>query len=154
MNLKLGTTDARNLLHEIGTMFRHLKPQIEKLDLRAGLYLDIEPVKPESTDDQREGFHVLLNYWIGMDPRLTISTEDLKEAVCKAMWGVVRLVGPGGQEKLIAARRTTRKWDTDRKRYVRSTLTREEYSALIEFVYRMAAEDGIVLPELEREDAA
>ncbi len=112
--------------------------------------MDIEPVEPESTDDQREGFHVLLDHWLRMDPRITISKEDMKEAVCKAFWGVVRLVGPGGQEKLIAARRTTRKWDTDRKRYVRSSLSREEYSALIEFVCGMAAQDGIVLPELER----
>ncbi len=150
MNLKIGTADAREFLHQMGLMFRHLRPQLEKMDVRAGLYIDVESVEPESTDDQREGFHVLIDSWLRLDPSITYSAEDLKGAVCKAMWGVVKLTGPGGQEQYIAARRTTRKWDTDKKRYVRSVLSREDYSALIDFTYQMASEDGIQLPELEK----
>lgn len=153
MNLKIGTQDARNLINEISKSFRHLRPQLEKLDLRSGLYVDLEPVEPESTDDQREGFHVLLDHWMRMDPRITATKDELRHYICTVHFGVAVKRLPGGQEIHIPARTTTKRWDHDRKRYFPAALPRDDYSALIDLVYRMAAEDGIVLPELERDAA-
>lgn len=153
MNIKLGTSDARNLLHEIGTMFRHLRPQIEKLDVRAGLCVDLESVEPESTDDQRKGLHVLLNYWIAHDPRIKCDTETLRHWCCMKLFGEVVAIMPDGQEMRLPARTTTRRWCHNRDTYVPSRLSRKRYSDLLEYVPMLAGDRGIVLPELKRERA-
>jgi len=119
-----------------------------------GALVQIEPIEPAYTRPEEAGFHLLLNAWLAMDRSLTFDVEQLKEAICKSFWGVVRLVGPGGQEHLIAAKRTTREWDHDKKRYRRKKLTVEQYAELIDHTYRMAATDGTLLPELDKEKAA
>lgn len=150
MKLTLGTNDARTFLHETGRMFRNHQHGLDSIDVRMGVRVTIESVKPDYTRQEEAGFHWLLSEWLRLDPELSYSLEDLKESVCTAMWGAVRLVGPGGQEKLIASRRTTRKWDHDEKAYVAAKLSREEYAELIDFTHHMAAHDGVVLPDCDK----
>lgn len=150
MNIKLGTSDAREFLFQLGLMFRNLKPQIERLDLRAGLFVFIVPAEPQSSPEQRKGFHALLDDWWSMDPGVAVDTEALKDKVCRAMWGVCRIETKHGKEAFVTARRTTRKWDVDLKKYVPAPLSKADYSALIDFTYRMAADDGVVLPDNEK----
>lgn len=157
MKLTLGTNDARTFLHETARMFRSRQHELDSIDVRMGVRVTIESVKPDYTRQEEAGFHWLLSEWLRLDPELSYSLEDLKEYVCAAKWGVVRLVGPGGQEKLIASRRTTRKWDHDamtpdgrRGAYVPTKLSREEYAELMDFTQGMAAEKGVVLPDCDK----
>lgn len=150
MNLQLDTVDARHLLNEMGSLFPDFEPQIERLDIRAGLYVDIEPVDPISTDDQREGLHVLLTQWMRMDRRITADINDLRHWCCLKKFGAVVKTLPDGQEIKIPARTTTKRWDHNRRRYVRSKLSRSLYSELIDSVFILAAERGSVLKDLER----
>lgn len=152
MKLKAGTSVSKNILEFMAKVFPG--KQAECLDIwsaaQMGITVQIEPIKPQYTREEEAGFHLLLSEWLKADPGITVGVERLKEIVCRAMWGSIRLVGPHGQEEYVAARRTTRKWDSDAKDYIPSKLSREEYAELIDFVDRMAAEDGILLPKLQR----
>lgn len=152
MKLQCGTSASKELLGILAGFFRGKREEFEQIASQAqmGITVQVDPIKPAYTRQEESGFHLLLSEWLRMDPGITIGLEHLKEMVCRGMWGSIRQAGPGGQETYIAARRTTRKWDADRREYVRSKLTREEYAELIDFVYGMAAQDGIVLPKLER----
>jgi len=119
-----------------------------------GAMVDVSPVEPEYTREEERGFHWLLQQWLVMDRSITWPHETLKTKVLIAHFGAVRLVGPGGQEELIPARRTTSVWDHDKKKYRRKKLSVEQYAELIDFVYRMAAQDGTVLPVMQKEEAA
>jgi len=152
MKLTFGTSDTRNVLEFLAAMKPKEKDALIEVwkEAHMGTTVEVHPIKPAYTREEEAGLHLLLAKWLKMDPGITIGLEHLKEMVCRAMWGSIRQVGPGGQETYIAARRTTRKWDSDRREYVRSKLTRQEYAELIDFVYGMAAQDGVVLPKLER----
>ena len=113
----------------------------------------IRPAKNEHISEQRSGFHWLLGRWLKMDPRITVDLLTLKAQLQMACFGVVRRVGLHGQEDLIPARTTTRVWDHDLRRYVQEELPKDGYTRLIEFTYASAAEDGVILPELEKEHA-
>lgn len=115
-----------------------------------GAMVEVTPVEPEYSREEEKGFHWLLNQWLLMDRGITWDAEMLKSKVLMACFGAVRLIGPGGQEQLIPARRTTSEWDHDKKRYRKKKLRVEQYADLIDFVYRMAAEDGTVLPVMEK----
>lgn len=151
MKVKLGTSISRVVLTRLAEVLRGHEDELLELDKEGsmGITLEVNPIKPQYTREEENGFHWLLEQWMKLDPRITYSLSDLKEDVCKAMWGVVRVVGPFGQERLIAARRTTRVWDHDKREYVKARLTREMYAELIDFTYRIAAEDGTVLPIME-----
>ena len=153
MKLRFGTSDTRNVLEFLATMKPKEKDALLAVwkEAHMGTTVQVDPIKPQYTREEEAGFHLLLTEWLRMDPGITIGVERLKEIVCRGMWGSIRLVGPHGQDEYVAARRTTRKWDVERKEYVRSKLSCEEYAELIDFVYRMAAEDGIVLPLLKKE---
>ena len=156
MKLQCGTSASKELLGILAGFFRGKREEFENIAAQAqmGITVQVDPIKPAYTREEEAGFHLLLTEWLRMDPGITIGVERLKEIVCRGMWGSIRLVGPHGQDEYVAARRTTRRWDVERKEYVRSKLSREEYSELIDFVYRMAAEDGIVLPILQKETSA
>jgi hypothetical protein len=152
LKLQCGTSASKELLGILAGFFRGKREEFEQIASQAqmGITIQVDPIKPQYTREEESGLHLLLAEWLRMDPGITIGIERLKESVCRSMWGVVRLVGIHGQEEFVASRRTTRVWDHERKEYVRSKLSREEYAELIDFVYRLAAEDGIVLPKLER----
>jgi hypothetical protein len=152
LKLQCGTSASKELLGILAGFFRGKREEFEQIASQAqmGITVQVDPIKPAYTREEESGLHWLLTEWLRMDPGITIGVERLKEIVCRGMWGSIRLVGPHGQDEYVAARRTTRRWDVERKEYVRSKLSREEYAELIDFVYRMAAEDGIVLPTLQR----
>lgn len=129
-----------------------IKAACEKSKL--GVKITIAAIKPKYTRQEEKSLHWLLARWIDADPGLTVSLEQLKEDVCKALYGVVRQTSFGGQESFIAARRTTRRWDFRAGAYVDEPLTVDEYAELIDYIYRLASEDGITLPELDRSKAA
>jgi len=114
-----------------------------------GALVQIEPIEPESSDEQRDGFHVLLDKWMKMDRGISFTKEMLKTRIYIVHFGAAKLTGWSGQEELIPVRTTTRIWDYDKKRYQRKLLSVEQYSELIEFTYRVAAQDGTVLPALD-----
>ena len=147
----MGTSVGREILTKLAHSLPGSVDELSAISDQAqlGIHLEVHPIKPQYTRAEESGFHLLLTEWLKMDPTITIGVERLKELVCRHMWGSIRLVGPGGQDEYISARRTTRKWDVERRAYVPSKLTREEYADLIEHTYRMAALDGIYLPDME-----
>jgi len=115
-----------------------------------GAMVEVTPVEPEYSREEEKGFHWLLNQWLLSDRGITWDVDMLKTKVLIAFFGAVRLTGPGGQEELIPVRRTTSEWDHEKKRYKKKKLSVEQYAELIDFVYQMAAEDGTVLPVMEK----
>lgn len=122
-------------------------PEATKLPL--GIVLSAEPVLEHQTDEQRAGFHWLLSQWLDLDPGAARSEEDLKSRVLIAKFGGAKVTDQHGNEALIPVRRTTQLWDWDKPGYKRKLLSKALYIELIDFVYQTAAEDGVILPELE-----
>ena len=120
-------------------------------ELPLGIVLTAEPVKERQTDQQREGFHLLLSWWLDLDPRIARDLEELKTKVLIAKFGAAKVTDQHGNEAFIPLRRTTQIFDWDIPGYRRKLLSRSLYIELIDSVYRMASEDGIVLPDLEPE---
>lgn len=156
MKLQVGTSASKELLGILSGFFRGKREEFEQIAAQAqmGITIQVDPIKPKYTREEENTFHMLLDEWLRVDPGITIGAEHLKEMVCRAKWGVIRAVAPGGQELEIAARRTTRKWDADEKDYVPSKLTREEYAELIDFVIDMAALDGTMLTRPEKKETS
>lgn len=96
----------------------------------------IRPYKADKTAEQRGWFHKLCEF---AGEAYSVPAWKVKEAVKEELFGkeVVRI---GGK-----TREVTRSSES---------LNRKEYSDLIETLYRMAAEDGIILPMTYAEQAA
>lgn len=118
-------------------------------DFCLGGTFSLTEIHPDYTRQEEKGFHWLLSQWRRHDPKITSSIDDLKTDVLKACYGVVRTVSFGGQEHYKPARRTTEKFNVDTGKYEHDRLSREAYAELIDFVYRLAAQDGTVLPDLD-----
>ena len=114
-----------------------------------GVVLSCEPAKEHHTDEQRAGFHWLLSEWLKIDPGVARNLEDLKTKVLIAKFGAAKVTDQHGNEALIPLRRTTQLWDWDLPGYKKKLLSKALYVELIDFAYNVAADDGIILPELE-----
>lgn len=123
----------------------------EAANLPLGIILSAEPVKEHQTDQQRAGFHWLLSQWLELAPDVARNLEDLKTKILMAKFGVAKVTDEHGNEALIPVRRTTQEWSWEKPGYKRKLLSKALYVELIDFTYNMAAEDGIILPELEPE---
>lgn len=121
----------------------------EAVDLPLGIVLSAEPVREHQTDEQRAGFHWLLSEWIAIDPDVARGAEDLKTRVLIAKFGAAKVTDSHGNEAFIPVRRTTQIWDWDAPGYKRKLLSRALYVELIDLTYKLAAEDGVILPEME-----
>lgn len=121
----------------------------EALDLPLGIVLSAEPAREHQTDEQRAGFHWLLSQWLSLDPSVARNPDDLKTKILIAKFGAAKVTDRHGNEALIPLRRTTQIWDWDIPGYKRKLLSRALYIELIDFVYGMAADEGVVLPDLE-----
>ena len=115
------------------------------------LDVDISPALDEYTRPEERGFHLLLKWWKEADPKISATVDELKTHVLMAKYGVAVRTLPQGQEIHIPLRRTTSVWDPDQKRYRRKKMSCADYADLIDTVYYLADQDGIVLPELEKE---
>ena len=123
----------------------------EAVDLPLGIVLSCEPAKEHQTDQQRAGWHWLLSEWLEIDPGVARNLEELKTFVLIAKFGAAKVTDEHGNEAFIPLRRTTQLWDWDRAGYKRKLLSKALYVELIDFTYQMAAQDDVVLPELEPE---
>lgn len=112
-----------------------------------GFRITLETIKPSNTDEQRRGFHWLLKQWLKLDPGIAKDEEALKEKLCKATFGVAKVYDEHGNEYLKAAVRTTRVWDHATCEYRAKQMTRDQYTQLIESVYRLGPSE---LPEMEK----
>lgn len=121
----------------------------EAKELPLGIVLSAEPVKEHQTDEQRAGFHWLLSQWLELDPHVARNLERLKTKVLMAKFGAAKVTDQAGNETFIPLRRTTQQWDWELPGYRRKLLSKALYVELIDETYRLAAEDGIVLPEME-----
>ena len=130
---------------------RHAPAILKLMDAKLGYRCTLTRIRRQHTQEQQNTFHWLLSQWLKMDPRLTCDLEQLKTQVLTAMWPT-RVTLPGGQEKVIPLRRTTQSWSFDEKRYVPDPLSVELESELIDFTMNMASEDGIVLPQPEKQE--
>lgn len=126
-------------------------PETTKLPL--GVVLSYDPVVEHQTDEQRAGFHWLLSQWLELAPDVARNLEDLKTKVLIAKFGAAKVTDEHGNVTFIPLRRTTQLWDWDRPGYKRKLLSKSLYIELIDSVYQMASEDGIILPELEKDPA-
>lgn len=106
------------------------------------------PVKAKHSAKQRRAFHWLIGQWMELDARIGKDADRLKTEILKSHFGVLRVSHEDGNETFIPLKRTTQEWSWDKAAYVRKELTREQYRELIDYVYRIAAEDGTVLPDL------
>lgn len=114
-----------------------------------GVTLSAEPNKERQTEKQRNGLHLLLTWWLEADPTIARDLEDLKTKMLKAKFGAAKVTDEHGNEAFIPVRRTTREWSWELPGYKRKLLSRALYIDLIEFVYDMAAQEGVMLPNLE-----
>lgn len=115
--------------------------------------LEIYPLKETHSDEQRKGFHKLLRDYhnaLVETGRYNDTYETLKSDLLIVQWGCFKATDQYGNEQLCPVKRTTVSWSWDKGAYIRDECTREQYSELIDLVYRMASEDGITLPELEK----
>jgi hypothetical protein len=121
----------------------------ESVEMPLGITLWYDENKERQTDEQRSGWHWLLSEWLRLDPGVAKNLEQLKTRVLIAKFGAAKVTDTHGNETLIPLRRTTQIWDWDRSGYRRKLLSRTLYIDLIDETYRLAAQDGIVLPILE-----
>ena len=131
-----------------------LFPEWSRLsDAKLGIEVEARAIKPRHTDEQLRGYWLLINDWLkqatakgqlrGVDP------ETLHKWVSSTHFGRIERELPDGTIDYIPLRTITSAWDEDIPGYRKKRLTVEQFTDLIEFVYRTAAEGGIVLPELE-----
>jgi len=121
----------------------------EAVALPLGIVLSAEPAKEHQTDEQRSGWHWLLGEWLKLDPGVAPTAEKLKTKLLIGRFGAATVTDQYGNVTFIPLRRTTQIWDWDMGGYRRKLLSRALYVELIDFTYRMASEDGVILPELE-----
>lgn len=117
-----------------------------------GVEVECHEAKDAQTDEQRKGWHFLLQRWAEIDPVTTGGMEKLKTKVLLLKFGAAKVEDRHGNEALIPLRRTTQIFDWDIPGYRRKLLSKKLYTELIDFTYRLAADSGVLLPDLE--DAA
>ena len=118
---------------------------------KLGVEFEPKEIKRQYSRRQECGFHWLVGEWLKRDKRITADVEVLKSQLLKSCFGVAVTYLYGGQKELVPLLRTTKAWDHEANEYVAQKMSRELYTQLIEYTYRKAAEDSIVLPELKAE---
>ncbi len=152
MRFRIGS-DAigRRILRTIDQLMPRLGIDMEALlEAPLGCEVTIDVIRPQYTSDQERGFHFLLSEWLKLKPMPGVDKDALKKWVLSNHFGHIEAELPDGRIDWIPLRTTTRAWSHENKRYGPQKLPREQYSELIEYVYRAAAEGNVVLPELEK----
>jgi hypothetical protein len=129
---------AQSVLDEIARQLPHLKDALQQLPSKLGILVEIKPAKVRQTDDQRGYYWLSLHYW-GNEAGYSAKEAEtwLHNAVCCEAFGVAKRMQVGGS--LVEIPNQTS-----------SKLGIEDYSLLIETMIRMAAHDGVAIPEPER----
>ena len=152
MKIRIGTSRLFEWLEYTSRLAPQFRDALMPLaESKLGVEFEPKAIKAQYTRHQECGFHYLINQWMKRDKRITVDQETFKSQLLMACFGAAVTYGYDGQESLVPVRRTTQEWDHEENGYVRKKISRELYTQLIEFVYRMAAEDSIVLPELKAE---
>ena len=105
---------------------------LKNLDLTKAKQIKITDYKVDKTGEQRKSFHLLCQLF-GNETGYTLN--EIKELVKGELLDTT-VVTIAGREREVT--RST------------ESLKRDEYSALIEATYRLAAEAGVILPVLSR----
>ncbi len=103
---------------------------VRALDLSQPHKVTIEIYKESKSQEQRNGFHLLCKL---MGDELGYSQEEIKQYAKVEVLGV----------KTVTISGITREVAKSSEKAVR-----DEYTALIEGVYRLAAQAGVILPQL------
>ncbi len=138
---KVGTEAGKKMLAAIGVDFP------EK-----ALGLQYKFVYRQYSREQEKGYWLLLGLWAKAFNEPGVTNEDFHQYVCQQVFGEFLVTTPDGYTKERPIRTTTTRWDAAEQRYIRDKLKDDQYSILIEQTYRIAAEGGVILPELEREE--
>lgn len=131
-----------------------------------GYKIIIESLHKSHSNEQQRGFFVLIKQWYEMDDALKtdvlplrvhnepekVQLDELRNQVYMFHFGKLYVTDHDGNEIEKPVRTTTRYWSWKHGTYLPDSLSMELYSTLIERVYHLAAERGIVLPSLERKD--
>lgn len=136
-----------------------LEPLIRKIEEICathpmGVDVVVKPVKLRYTREEENGFHWLLRQWVKMENGNSTekAEQDKKDYVLMKYFGFIHLFDKHGNDVWLPARTTTRQWQWGSKPgYVPCKLSKSDYAELIDATKRMAADDGVVLPELEKE---
>jgi len=110
---------------------------IKNIGIPSNFEVVIQKARKSQTDDQREGFHVLLKILaegLGYSQSQK-ELEGLKQALKEEALGFETVTVFGKQYKIL---KSTTKYN------------RDDYSRLIETIYRIGSEMGVVLPNLEK----
>lgn len=107
---------------------------LQTLDVSSPKQVQITDYREKKTDEQRSGFHLLCGI---LGKELGYSQADIKEYAKIEVLGV-KTVNIGGTTREVVKSSEKAK--------------RIDYSALIEGVYRLASQAGVVLPILMRKD--
>lgn len=132
----------------------------------AGYKISIETIHQAHSNEQRNGFFLLLNQWIEKDERLMRDilparfhnepvkqqAQHLRNEIYMFHFGKLYVTDKNGNEIAKPVRTTTSVWSWKHGCYLDESLSMDLYSGLIERVYQLAAERDIILPPLERND--
>ena len=65
-----------------------------------GVVVDISQAKGSQSDEQRAGWHWLLDQWLELDPEIAKDKEDLKTNLLIAKFGGVHLIDQYGNQSV------------------------------------------------------
>ena len=143
-----GFRSLTSLLAELSAEFADLP------DAALGVEITAIPIKPRHTDEQISGYWLLITEWLkiaqGQRKLINVDKETLHRWVCATHFGRIERQLPDGSVDSIPFRTITSVWSDDQRRYKKQRLTVELFTDLIEYIYRTAAEGGVVLPDLEK----
>ena len=120
--------DDNNLQNVKRGLFNALK----ELDLTKPKQIAITDYKEKRTNEQRGGFHLLCKL---LGDALGYSQDDIKQYAKEEALGVHTVVIAGVSKEVVKPSEEAK---------------RDEYSALIDCVYRLASQAGVILPILRR----
>jgi len=138
----LNPVDAKALL--LSHLYLHLPDRREELlalsdSLTAlGMSIEVKKTSPKHTDDQR-GFYWQSLKWWGNEMGYSAKESEywIHNAVCCEAFGVA------GEKRFYGV-------SVEIPEKTSSKLDRDDYSKLIDTMLRLAAEDGITIPDAER----
>jgi len=138
MKIRLGTRDADDILRHLEEKAGNWVAKHLPLNSPLGVDFVVKKVKPEHTDFQRGYYWKGINLW---GDHVGYSAKESEQwihydIVCCETFGVLKTIRHRGQIRQIP-------------KMTSAKLTREDYSKLIDTMLRLAAEDGVVIPEPE-----
>jgi len=136
--MKFGTIPAERFI----VAWNHSTSPEQRLhpaDFPLGADVRITPIKSKHTDEQRGYYWLSIEWWLMKTGYSAAEAQAMKdrvhyEVICCETFGVEKIINFRGVAKRIPKQSS-------------SKLNREDYTKLIDTMLRLAAEDGVVIPE-------